>query len=119
MGSASADRPTCWSRPAPCSSSTWSASWSSQLTRRLPPQRRASLHRPGRSAPHATSDDYAVDSDSEHPSRRLVRIRLSPVVATAAADLARAGVPSPRVDAELLAAHVLGVPRGRLLLVES
>jgi release factor glutamine methyltransferase len=49
----------------------------------------------------------------------LVRIRLSPVIATAAADLARAGVGSPRVDAELLAAHVLGIPRGRLLLVES
>jgi release factor glutamine methyltransferase len=28
--------------------------------------------------------------------------------------LARAGVPSPRVDAELLLAHVLGVPRSRL-----
>jgi release factor glutamine methyltransferase len=49
----------------------------------------------------------------------LVRIRLSPVIAGAAADLARAGVESPRVDAELLAAHVLGIPRGRLLLVES
>lgn len=32
--------------------------------------------------------------------------------------LTAAGVPSPRVDAELLAAHVLGVPRGRLLLTE-
>jgi release factor glutamine methyltransferase len=31
--------------------------------------------------------------------------------------LAAAGVPSPRVDAELLAAHVLGVERGRLPLV--
>jgi release factor glutamine methyltransferase len=49
----------------------------------------------------------------------LVRIRLSPVIATAVADLARAGVQSPRVDAELLAAHVLGIPRGRLLLVDS
>jgi release factor glutamine methyltransferase len=60
-----------------------------------------------------------VDSDSEHPSRRLVRIRLSPVIAGAVAELARAGVESPRVDAELLAAHVLGIPRGRLLLAES
>jgi release factor glutamine methyltransferase len=31
--------------------------------------------------------------------------------------LADAGVASPRVDAELLAAHVLGVPRGRLPMV--
>ncbi|CAB5022241.1 MAG: HemK family protein methyltransferase [Actinobacteria bacterium] len=30
--------------------------------------------------------------------------------------LAAAGVPSPRVDAELLAAHVMDLPRGRLLL---
>ena len=30
--------------------------------------------------------------------------------------LAGAGVPSPRVDAELLLAHVLGVPRGRMFL---
>ena len=33
--------------------------------------------------------------------------------------LAAAGVTSPRVDAELLLAHVLGVPRGRLSLVPS
>jgi release factor glutamine methyltransferase len=38
---------------------------------------------------------------------------------TEAADrLAAAGVASPRHDAEALAAHVLGVPRGRLALVE-
>jgi len=30
--------------------------------------------------------------------------------------LATAGVPSPRVDAELLLAHVLDVPRGRMFL---
>ena len=30
--------------------------------------------------------------------------------------LARADVPSPRVDAELMLAHVLGVPRGRMFL---
>ena len=30
--------------------------------------------------------------------------------------LSKAGVPSPRVDAELLLAHALGVPRGRLFL---
>ncbi len=39
---------------------------------------------------------------------------LAQVLATAAARLAAVGVPSPRVDAELLAAHVLGVGRGRL-----
>ncbi|GAB2744926.1 peptide chain release factor N(5)-glutamine methyltransferase [Salinifilum aidingensis] len=33
--------------------------------------------------------------------------------------LAEAGVPTPRVDAELLAAHALGVERGRLLLVRE
>jgi release factor glutamine methyltransferase len=37
-------------------------------------------------------------------------------VAAAANRLAAAGVPSPRTDAELLAAHVLGVVRGRLPL---
>lgn len=35
-------------------------------------------------------------------------------LARATRELADAGVPSPRVDAELLAAHVLGVPRARL-----
>jgi len=37
-------------------------------------------------------------------------------LAAAARQLEAAGVPSPRTDAELLAAHVLGVPRGRLAL---
>jgi release factor glutamine methyltransferase len=60
-----------------------------------------------------------VDPDSEHTSRPLVRIRLSPIVAAAADELAEAGVASPRVDAELIAAHVLEVPRGRLALIES
>jgi release factor glutamine methyltransferase len=35
------------------------------------------------------------------------------------AELAAAGVASPRVDAELLTAHVLGVGRGRLALVDA
>jgi release factor glutamine methyltransferase len=35
-----------------------------------------------------------------------------------ASSLALAGVPSPRVDAELIAAHVLGVSRGKLLVVD-
>ncbi|RNL65521.1 peptide chain release factor N(5)-glutamine methyltransferase [Nocardioides marmoriginsengisoli] len=39
------------------------------------------------------------------------------MVADAAATLEAAGVPSPANDAEILLAHVLGVPRGNLLLV--
>jgi release factor glutamine methyltransferase len=41
----------------------------------------------------------------------------SAAIASAVAVLREAGLGSPRVDAELLAAHVLGVPRGRLPLV--
>jgi release factor glutamine methyltransferase len=40
------------------------------------------------------------------------------LIAEAATRLAVAGVASPRHDAEALAAHVLGVPRGRLALVD-
>lgn len=43
---------------------------------------------------------------------RVTRTR----VAAAAVMLAEAGLESPRVDAELLAAHVLGLPRTRLVL---
>ncbi|WP_433799609.1 peptide chain release factor N(5)-glutamine methyltransferase [Actinomycetospora sp. CA-084318] len=43
---------------------------------------------------------------------RVTRVR----VAAAAVTLAEAGIESPRVDAELLAAHVLGIPRTRLVL---
>lgn len=42
---------------------------------------------------------------------------MAELVAEATRVLAAAGVPSPRVDAELLAAYVLGVPRARLVLV--
>jgi release factor glutamine methyltransferase len=42
--------------------------------------------------------------------------RVPEAVDRAAGVLAAAGVPSPRVDAELIAAHVLGVPRGWLVL---
>lgn len=41
------------------------------------------------------------------------------LVAEAARQLAAAGVGSPRVDAELLLAHVLGVPRSRLPVVAA
>ncbi len=47
------------------------------------------------------------------------RIRLPPVLSRAAATLAAAGVASPRVAAELLAAHVLAIGRGRLALVDT
>jgi release factor glutamine methyltransferase len=45
------------------------------------------------------------------------RLPLRLAVRDAERILIEAGVASPRVDAELLAAHVLGVPRGRLPLV--
>jgi len=41
------------------------------------------------------------------------------LLADAAARLADAGVASPRVDAELLLAHLLGIHRGRLLLLDD
>lgn len=41
-------------------------------------------------------------------------MRLSAVIAEATESLAAAHVPSPRVDAELIASFVLGIPRGRL-----
>ncbi|SEH70566.1 release factor glutamine methyltransferase [Mycolicibacterium rutilum] len=45
--------------------------------------------------------------------------RLSQFIDAAAAALAEAGVPAPRVDAELLAAHVAGAERGRLALIDA
>ncbi|WP_225732273.1 MULTISPECIES: peptide chain release factor N(5)-glutamine methyltransferase [unclassified Nocardia] len=47
----------------------------------------------------------------------MTRQTLRPAINEAAAKLAAAGVPSPRADAEQLAAHLLGVQRGRLALV--
>ena len=49
------------------------------------------------------------------PAGEAVRA-LRQAVEDAAAKLADAGVGSPRIDAELLAAHVAGVERGRLML---
>jgi release factor glutamine methyltransferase len=51
------------------------------------------------------------------PGGRPVGAHLAGAVADAAALLAGAGVASPRADAEQLAAHVLGVSRGRLAAV--
>jgi release factor glutamine methyltransferase len=45
--------------------------------------------------------------------------RLSQMIDAAAAALANAGIGSPRVDAELLAAHATGTDRGRLALIEA
>jgi release factor glutamine methyltransferase len=59
---------------------------------------------------HAAFHDYAVKVADE-------RVPLSPLLARATSDLAAAGVDAPRNDAEWLAAHVLGIPRGRLVLV--
>ena len=41
------------------------------------------------------------------------------VLASATAELAAAGIASPRTDAELLAAFALGIPRGRLVMVDD
>ena len=60
-----------------------------------------------------------MTSADEHPSPPIDRIRLAPLLARATADLAAAGIDSPRADAELLAAHVLGVHRGRLALIAA
>lgn len=49
----------------------------------------------------------------------MSRLPLGPAVRAATDLLAAAGVHSPRNDAELLAAHVLGVERARLLLVDG
>ncbi|GIE83934.1 peptide chain release factor N(5)-glutamine methyltransferase [Actinoplanes regularis] len=55
----------------------------------------------------------------EHPRDRPDRTRLAPELASATAELSASGVSSPRVDAELLAAYVLDVPRSRLILVDT
>ncbi|MGR6321810.1 peptide chain release factor N(5)-glutamine methyltransferase [Micromonospora soli] len=55
----------------------------------------------------------------QHPSEGTERERPSLVVARAARTLAAAGVEAPRAEAELLAAYVLAVPRGRLALADG
>jgi release factor glutamine methyltransferase len=81
--------------------------------------RRPWIDDPAERRPGPTFHDYAVTAAYEHPSPGTERTRLAPVLARAIADLAGAGVVSPRVDAELLAAHALGVGRGRLLLIDT
>jgi release factor glutamine methyltransferase len=55
-----------------------------------------------------------VTASSRQPPEGAERVTVA--IARAATALAAAGVASPRTDAELLAAHVLGVPRSRLVL---
>ncbi|TCB95709.1 peptide chain release factor N(5)-glutamine methyltransferase [Micromonospora zingiberis] len=60
-----------------------------------------------------------MTTEPQHPSEGTRRHRPSPVVAVATRDLAAAGVASARAEAELLAAYVLGVSRGRLALADG
>ncbi|WP_173155943.1 peptide chain release factor N(5)-glutamine methyltransferase [Phytohabitans suffuscus] len=55
----------------------------------------------------------------EHPIEGTDRTRALQSVARATNLLSRVGMPSARVDAEILASHVLGVPRGRLALIDG
>ena len=74
---------------------------------------------PSRSVGGSGGHDCAVTGTQEHPFAGTDRRPLAPELAAAATALADAGVSSPRADAELLAAHVLGVGRGRLALIEA
>ena len=59
-----------------------------------------------------------MSHSGQGPSPRVVEgwVSLRDAIADGQRRLAAAGVPSPDTDAMLLAAHVKGVPRGRLLL---
>ncbi len=59
-----------------------------------------------------------MSNTGQGPSPRVVEgwVSLRDVIADGQRRLSAAGVPSPDTDAMLLAAHVKGVPRGRLLL---
>jgi release factor glutamine methyltransferase len=58
----------------------------------------------------------SVPRDTGHVT--VDRVSIRPALVRATRTLAEAGVDSPRTDAELLAAYVLGIPRGALLLVD-
>ncbi len=61
------------------------------------------------------NDSRRTESAAGAPARADIRQRtLAQAVAEATTELSAAGVPSPRVDAELLADHLLGVGLGRL-----
>jgi len=61
----------------------------------------------------STNDDSRAPARPSQPGERRPE-RLSELLSAGAATLAAAGVPTPDVDAELLAAHLLGVSRGAL-----
>jgi release factor glutamine methyltransferase len=56
---------------------------------------------------------------SVDPAGKPETLRLYRVLGDAASLLSDSGVDSSRVEAEILAAHVLGVPRGRLVVVDG
>lgn len=68
--------------------------------------------RPGAVSPQGADTCAAVAAQNSP----VTRVQLRPVLVEAIEILRTAGVASPRADAEQLAAHVLGVERGRLLL---
>lgn len=68
-------------------------------------------------ARYADLHDYGVTRFPEQPTEGTVRP--SVVVAWAARVLAAAGIVAARAEAELLAGHVLGLPRGRLALASG
>lgn len=67
----------------------------------------------------ATLHDYGVSTLSQQPSEGANRERPTLAVVRAARLLAEAGVEGARGEAEVLAAHVLGVSRGRLTLADG
>jgi release factor glutamine methyltransferase len=62
-------------------------------------------------------NDYRVTGRRQQPTEGTT-IRIAPMIADATSTLESAGVESARNDAELLAAFVLGVSRGRLALID-
>lgn len=69
---------------------------------------------PGRAARRPLPAGVPLDAPADVSPGQPLGQPLDQVLADAAARLAAAGVPSPEVDAALLAAHVLGISRGRL-----
>lgn len=67
-------------------------------------------HHPAPAEPAHQAAEHLANQAADQPANQPADQLLD----RAAARLGAAGVPSPRVDAEILAAHVLGVPRGRL-----
>ena len=85
------------------------------LQPRCRPRRRDRGARAGVRRRRQRRADRALGRSSSPAGQPTVRT-LRDVLVDAERRLDRAGVPTPRVDAELLLAHVLGVPRGRIFL---